>query len=116
MQSMDYKEFYGEHNVMQCASSYAHALYEDNNSSRQIENLLYKVRKEIGRDEDAAPSLLKRNFDTYLHLKYSLQSERIRADEFRELRQDYSVFFDKCQRLEQENKKLKEEIETLQKK
>ena len=51
-----------------------------------------------------------------LSLKYRIQRERIMADEFRELRQDYAVFFDKCQRLEQENKKSKEEIETTQKK
>ena len=114
---MDYKEFYGEKNVLDYAYRYANDLYEDNNSSRQIENLMYKLKKEV-RLEDAAkpPSLLKRNFDIYLSLHYRIQRERIRADEFRELRQDYSVFFDKCQRLEQENKKLKEDVETLQKK
>ena len=64
----------------------------------------YKLRKDIRCDDiTKAPSLLKMNFDIYLNLQYRIQRERIRSDDFRELRQDYGLFFDKCQRLEQES-------------
>ena len=114
---MDYKEFYSEKNVLHYAHRYANDVYDDHNTSRQIDNLLYKLRIDIRCDDiTKAQSLLKRNFDIYLNLQYRIQRERIRSDDFRELRQDYGLFFDKCQRLEQENMKLKEDIEILQNK
>ena len=56
-----YDDFFGKENTLEYAREYANEVHDYKNSSRQVDNLLYKLRKEINTGDENKPSLMMRN-------------------------------------------------------
>ena len=100
-----YDEFFGKENTLEYAREYANEVHDYKNSSRQVDNLLYKLRKEINTGDENKPSLMMRNFNLYMELQYDQAKHRLLKRQHKELKE-------KVKSLERE----KEQLESLQKK
>lgn len=71
MDTAFYDQFYSKDNLVVLAKDYAEQLHNYNNSSRSIDNLTYKLRKEIKSEvNEARRSLPMKNFMLFVDWQY----------------------------------------------